>query len=82
MVKKYACNAGDLCWIPGLERFPGKENGKVYLPGEFHGQRSLAGYSPWGRKESDMAERLSLSLWNCQESVCSSVLSHHNKDSE
>ena len=28
----------------------------VYLPGEFHGQRSLAGYSPWGRKESDTTE--------------------------
>ena len=25
----------------------------VFLPGESHGQRSLAGYSPWGRKESD-----------------------------
>ena len=24
----------------------------------FHGQRSLAGYSPWGHKESDMTERL------------------------
>ena len=24
----------------------------VFLPGESHGQRSLAGYSPWGRKES------------------------------
>ena len=23
----------------------------LFLPGEFHGQRSLAGYSPWGRKE-------------------------------
>ena len=30
----------------------------VFLPGEFHGQRSLAGYSPWGRKESDMTEQL------------------------
>ena len=28
----------------------------VFLPGEFHGQRTLAGYSPWGRKESDMTE--------------------------
>ena len=28
----------------------------VWLPGEFHGQRSLVGYSPWGRKESDMTE--------------------------
>ena len=30
----------------------------VFLPGEFHGQRRLAGYSPWGHKESDMAELL------------------------
>ena len=28
----------------------------VILPGEFHGQRSLAGYSPWGHKESDTTE--------------------------
>ena len=28
----------------------------VFLPGESHGQRSLAGYSPWGCKESDMTE--------------------------
>ena len=28
----------------------------VFLPGEFHGERSLAGYSPWGCKESDMIE--------------------------
>ena len=31
-----------------------------FLPGEFHGQRSLAGYSPWGHKESDRAEQLRL----------------------
>ena len=30
----------------------------VSLPGEFHGQRSLVGYSPWGRKESDTIEQL------------------------
>ena len=30
----------------------------VFLPGKFHGLRSLVGYSPWGRKESDMTERL------------------------
>ena len=34
----------------------------VFLPGEFHGQRSLVGYSPWGCKESDMAEQLILAL--------------------
>ena len=31
----------------------------VLLPGKSHGQRSLVGYSPWGRKESDMTERYS-----------------------
>ena len=30
----------------------------VFLSGAFHGQRSLAGYSPWGHKESDTTERL------------------------
>ena len=32
----------------------------VFLPRESHGQRSLAGYSPWGHKEQDMTE-----LSNC-----------------
>ena len=30
----------------------------VFLPGESHGRRSLVGYSPWGRKESDTTEQL------------------------
>ena len=30
----------------------------VLLPGESHGHRSLAGYSPWGHKQSDTTERL------------------------
>ena len=34
----------------------------VFSPGEFHGQRSLTGYSSWGCKESDTTERLSLML--------------------
>ena len=33
----------------------------VLLPGEFHGQRSLAGYSPWDHRKSDVTERLTLS---------------------
>ena len=32
----------------------------VFLPGKFHGQRSLVGYSPWGHKEYDMTETLSM----------------------
>ena len=34
----------------------------VFLPGESHGQRSLAGYSPWHRKETDTTEQLTLLL--------------------
>ena len=30
----------------------------VFLPGQFHGQRSLAGYSQWGCKESDKTDQL------------------------
>ena len=33
------------------------------LPGKSHGQRSLVGYSPWGRKESDTTERLHFTLY-------------------
>ena len=36
----------------------------VFLPGESHGQRSLADYSPWGREEVSMTEQLhSSKLW-------------------
>ena len=50
--KESACNAGNLGSIPGLGRSPEKEMAThpVFLPGESHGQRSLMGYSPWGRK--------------------------------
>ena len=42
-----------LGWEDPLE----KGMAPVFLLGEFHGQRSLVGYSPWGRKEMDMTER-------------------------
>ena len=35
----------------------------VFLPGKSHGQRSLGGYSPWGRKESDTTEHTCAFLW-------------------
>ena len=63
MVKNPPANtrdAGDEGLIPGLGRSPGGGNGNpVLLPGKSHGQRSLAGCSPWGCKESDMTEQLS-----------------------
>ena len=54
-------NAGDLGSIPELGRFPGGGHGNPLQCSCLenpHGQRSFAGYSPWGRKESDMTERL------------------------
>ena len=58
-VKESACNAGDLAWIPGLRSSPegGHGNPLQYSCLENpHGQRSLAGYGPWGRKESDVTK--------------------------
>jgi len=44
---------------PWVRKIPWREKWQptpVFLPGESHGQRSLVGYSPWGRKESDTTE--------------------------
>jgi len=35
----------------------------IFLPWKSHGQRRLAGYSPWGHKELDMTEQLSSTSW-------------------
>ena len=62
--KESACNPGDLGSIPGFGRSPGEGNYyplQYFLPGESHGQRSLVGYSPWGCKEWDMTELVTLS---------------------
>ena len=62
MVKNLLPNvgdAGDMASTPGSGRSPGVGHDnplQVFLPREFHGQRSLVGYSPWGLKESDRAE--------------------------
>ena len=42
-----------LVWEDPLEEMA---DTPVFLPGEFRGQRSLAGYSPWSLKESDMTK--------------------------
>ena len=63
--KESACNAGDPGSVPGLGTFPWRrewEPTPVFLPGESHGQRNLTGYSPWGPKELDTTEQLTLSL--------------------
>ena len=65
MVRNPPVNAGDVRdadLIPGSGRSLAGGHGPtaMFLPGEPHGQRSLAGYSPWGQKESDTTERLSI----------------------
>ena len=55
------CHSGrDGNFDPGSARSPGERNGylpaPVFLPGKFHGQRSLAGDSPSGHKKLDMTE--------------------------
>ena len=55
-----AGDAGDRDQSPG-QKIPWRRKWQLtpaFSPGEFHGQRSLAGYSPWGRKESDTTEQL------------------------
>ena len=49
-------NTGNIGSIPGLGRFPWRmkwQPTQYSLHAKFHGQRSLAGYSPWGHKELD-----------------------------
>ena len=64
MVKNLLANAGDtrdVGLIPGEGHDPWKRAWQptpVFLPGKSHGQRSLVGDSPLGRRESDMAEHL------------------------
>ena len=61
MIKKLQCEK------PGFDPWVGKITCRkerlptpVFLPGEFHGERSQVGYHPWGHKELDTAEGLSL----------------------
>ena len=44
-------------WVGKIAWRRKRQSTPVFLPGEFHGQRRLACYSPWGRKESDTTER-------------------------
>ena len=63
MAKESACNAGDTGLIPRLGRSLGVGSGnplQYSLRGGSHEQRSLVDYSPWGCKELDMTEQLSL----------------------
>ena len=55
VVKSLPASVGDTGSIPWRRKY---QPPPLFLPGESHGQRSLAGYSPWGDRDSDMAERV------------------------
>ena len=60
-VKETACHVGDLGFDPWVGKIPWRRERlptPVFWPGELDGL-----YSPWGGKESDTTERLSLSQW-------------------
>ena len=74
-IKESIQNEGDLGFEPWFGNISWRRE-RLSWPGEFHGL-----YCPWGRKESDMTERLSLWLWthqsvsgknpeNCKSQVC------------
>ena len=57
------CRLGITLFDPWVGKIPWSRKWQptpVFLPGESRGRRSLAGYSPWGHRESDMTERLSI----------------------
>ena len=61
VVKNLPANAedsGDTSSIPGWRRK--WQLTPVFLSGNFNGERNLAGYSPWGPKEADKTEQLSM----------------------
>ena len=63
VVKNLPAKAGDIeTRVQSLGREDPLEEctANPLLPGESYGQRSLAGYSPWGRKESDITEAVSM----------------------
>ena len=48
VVKDLPANIGDTGSVPGRSPGGGNDYTPVFLPGEFHGQRGLVGYLPWG----------------------------------
>ena len=51
-------------WVDKIPRRRAWQPTPVFLPGKSHGQRSLVGYSPWGHKELDTTEQLSMCMWD------------------
>ena len=64
-------------WVQKTPQSRKLEPVPIFLPGKFHGQRILVGYSSWGHKESDMTEQLSNNHLRCSSSGCWPYLISH-----
>ena len=72
------------CGRPGFDPWVGKipwrrkwQSIPLLLPGKSHGLRSLVGYNPWGRKESDTTERLHFTLEYLKQGLPCLILTSH-----
>ena len=70
--KESTCQSRRFGFNPWVRKIPWRRKRQptpVFLPAEFHGQKSLVGCSPWGHKESDTTERqyvvLRIKSFNC-----------------
>ena len=90
VIKNLPANTGDARdtgrldpWVRKMSWRRKWQPAPVFLPGEFQGQRSLVGYSPWCRKELDTTEHTSYSLYflhpqydffHCYNGACSILI--------
>ena len=70
-VKNLPANA-EMRWVWNIPWRSKWQPTPVFLPGEFHGQKSMAGYSPWGRRELDRIEV----TWHVPHDTFASCTSH------
>ena len=77
--EEFTCQHRRHQFDPWVRKIPWKRKWEptlVFLPGKSHGQSKLAGYSPWGCKESDLTEHA------CMHQIYNQVVIHAMKKSE
>ena len=73
--KESACQCRTCRFYPWVRKIPSRRKWQptpLFLPGKSHGQRSLVGYSPWGRREVDTPEWLSTHIYTIRTTLSSS----------
>ena len=78
--KESSCNMGELGSTPGLGRFPGGGHGNPLQYSCLENPKDRGAYSPWGQKEADTAEQLSISRVQSElRDIVGLVPDNHNK---